>query len=71
MSAIRPGQRLGNVGRRCYTPRRDFLRTSGLKDRLQYIRDKDSPVKERLPNMPVKCNLVGATTVDIIIFAPS
>jgi hypothetical protein len=23
---------------------------------------KDSPVKERLPNMPVKCNLVGATT---------
>jgi hypothetical protein len=23
---------------------------------------KDSPVKERLPNMPVICNLVGATT---------
>ena len=22
-----------------------------------------SPVKERLPNMPVKCNLVGATTI--------
>ena len=23
---------------------------------------KDSPVKKRLPNMPVKCNLVGETT---------